>query len=868
MKTRLTPWKRWLVGTVVAAMVLGVGYYSARHYGWPAVKAWRIARMNREARAFYASGDLANALLTARKSLQASTENPEAWRVAAVTSAARQRPEAVWYQDSLCREQPTRENYLELIRLALRFDVPGYALGAVKSLGKEARDDPVFHQLAAEVYTRTGQPLAAKAQLAKLVELQPDDRMVQLDLAEIELAADPARQDQALRARVLVLADQPDLRLRALTMLLRDNLAGPPVAGTDELVRRLQLAPDLDLSGRLLVVQGLFHLGRPEAPQLLALLQAEVAGKPADVARVVEFLTRVGRARQVQPWTDTLPVAVRNDEDVQHMVAEALLSLHNAPALEGFLRGTTWPKSEYLREALLAHAYRDEGRSAEFEEAWKLALIGLGTDLRKSAALLTRVDEWRWVTERHDVVWKLFALVPTNETVQQVLILWELHQGNTANLNRLFARIVEVQPGNSVARNNLAYTSLLLDSNVARAGLIAADLTAANPQDPYYSTTYALALYKQGHVAEALARLESQTVSQRAEPMRMVFRALCLAAQGQATPAADLMNGVVLTNMLPEEQHLAQGVLATIARLDRGQGNRSRMLAYQQNLEKRSGATGWLALVAAGTRSTASTDMQLADSLYAAPDWAGLQELLRATQWKSEDYLRSALLAYVLRRQGGQQQSEQAWQQALALADRNTGRLQNLQALVTEWKWSDERLETLNLVFGRTPGDRRLMAELLHTYRDAGRTAELHRVLSLSVGDSTDPTDEAVAQAYYSLLLDTNVAHAHVVARNAFEATPADPSRRMVYAFSLWKQHRAAEAMPLLASLAVGARSELVPIPLLRATIQAQMGARDAAQVSLTQFKTESALPEEVALAAKVADQLSAPPATVTLPRT
>lgn len=868
MKPRLTPWKRWLFGSVFAAVLLGAGYYGARHYAWPAIKAWRVARMNREARAFFASGDLSNALLTARKSLQASTENPEAWRIAAATSAARQRPEAVRYQDSLCREEPTKENYLELIRLALRFDVPGYALGAVKTIATEARNDPVYHQLAAEVYARTGQPLAARIQLAALVQLQPADQAAQLNLAEVEMATDTARHDTALRARVLALADQPDLRVRALTMLLRDNLAGSVTTGTDELVRRLQQAPDLGLPGRLLVLQGLFLLGRPEAPQLLGLLQTEVADKPADVARVIGFLTRTGRAGQVQPWAATLPAATRKDEDVQHMVAEALLTLHDAPALEAFLRGTNWPKNEYLREALLAHAYRDEGRSTDFEEAWKLALIGLGADLRKTTALLTRVDEWRWVTERHDVVWKLFALVPANETVQQVLTLWERHQGNTANLNRLYARIVEVQPGNLVARNNLAYTSLLLDSNVARAGLIAADLTTTNPKNPYFSTTYALALYKQGHVAEALARLEAQTASERAEPVRMLFRALCLAALGQAVPAADLMNGVVLKDMLPEEKRLAEGGLTVIARLDRVQGNRSRLLAYHRSLEKDSSAAGWLALVATGTRDAASTDMQLADSLYAAPDWAGLQELLRATQWKGEDYLRSALLAFVLRRQGDQLQSEQSWRQALALADLNTARLQNLLALVTEWKWPAERIETLNLIFGRNPSDHRILAELLRYYRDAGRTAELHRVLSLYVGDNTDPTDEAVAQAYYSLLLDTNVARAHVMARNAFEAAPADPVRRMVYAFSLWKQRRAAEAMPLLSAVGPGASSELVSIPLLRAAIQTQMGAREAAQASLAQFKAESALPEEVALAGRFTSQLATQSAPITPPKT
>ncbi len=350
-----------------------------------------------------------------------------------------------------------------------------YAFKTVADMAKEARDDPEYHRLAAEIYRRAGQPQMARLHLDALIHLQPADRAAQLDLAEIELTADPTHQDAAARARVLALAEVPELRMRAIALLLRNNVAGEVKPGTAELVQRLKAEPNLDLAGRLLIVEALFLLEQPEARQLLGQIEAQVANKPADVARVVEFLTRTGRAQQVRPWVDTLPDVSRKDEEVQHRVAEGLLKLGDAPGLEAYLRSCNWPKQEYLRQALLAHAYRDQGRSAEFEEAWNLALIGVGSDFRKTTALLARADEWRWVAERHEVVWKLFALMPTSESVQEILIRWERNQGNTGNLNRLFSRIMEVEPTNDIARNNFAYTSLLLDSNVARAGLIAAN---------------------------------------------------------------------------------------------------------------------------------------------------------------------------------------------------------------------------------------------------------------------------------------------------------------------------------------------------------------------------------------------------------
>lgn len=853
---------RWLWSGLLAVAVLGGGYYVARHYAWPAIKTWRITRMNQEAQKFLDAGDAANALLVARKSLQASTANPAGWRIASKASAARQRPDAVWYQDSLCREEPTKENYIELIRLALLFDVPDYALTAIKAVEKEAGDDPTFHRLAAQAYQRTTRPLLAEAHLIALTHLQPTDLVAQLDLAELQLATDPGRKNAALRTQVLALANQPELRLRALTLLLRDSIASKSTADIEKIVHQLQLTPGLDVPGRLLVIQGLSVLGQPTAQELLTHLQTEVAARPQDVARVLEFLIRNGRSAEAQPWVATLPDAIRAAPDVQHMVAEALLRLNDATGLEAYLRGGNWPRHEYLRQALLAHAYRSLGRSADFAAAWKLALIDAGSDLRKATALLARADEWRWLNERYEVVWKLFALTPTNSSVQQLLITWERHQGNTANLNRLFTRVVEVQPKDPVAANNLAYTDLLLDANLERSSLMARRLATLAPQNPFFATTFAFALLKEGKPADALARIDALTATQRTDPVRMLIKARCLAALGQGGAAADLMDGVITRGMLPEELRLADETRADIARLDRARGNRSQLLALRHGQEQDSGAAGWLALLP-DVRRNASTDMQLADSFYATPDWNALQELLRTTRWKADDYLRSALMAYVLRQNGDLLQSHEQWQQALALADREPARLQNLRTLATKWDWAAERLETQNLVFERNPGDPVLLAELLRNYRDAHRTTDMQRVLGLAVGASTDPTDAAVALAYYSILLDTNLARAHVMAQNAFEIARADPVRRTVYAFSLWKQHRAAEAMRLLSDLPPDAKSELVSIPLVRAVIQAQLGAVDAAAASLAKFKSDSALPEEEALATKISGELAAQRETV-----
>jgi len=152
-----------------------------------------------------------------------------------------------------------------------------------------------------------------------------------------------------------------------------------------------------------------------------------------------------------------------------------------------------------------------------------------------------------------------------------------------------------------------------------------------------------------------------------------------------------------------------------------------------------------------------------------------------------------------------------------------------------------------------------LLVELLKQYRDAKRTADLMRVLTTYVGATGETTDEAAQLAYYSLLSETNVPRAHVVAKSTFAGEADDPLRRLVYVFSLWKQKRAAEAIITLNELKPGVNSDIVPAALVRAAIFADLGQMDEARTSLALFKAETALPEEVALAAKVTAQLKKP---------
>lgn len=845
---------RWAIA-VAAAVLLGLGYAGARHWAWPALKAHRIARMNGQAAAFLAAGDLPNAMLMARRSLQSSMANAPAWRLAAQTATARDSAESVGYQDYLSQLEPTRENRLELMRLGVRYNALANAARAAEALAATSADDAEYHTLALQLYRRMGKAPEIRRHLAALARLRPDDATVQFEIAELDLLADPGRTDADVRPRLAALAARPALRARALSLLLRESMAAQRTDEVRGWARQLRTVPDLDGPQRLELIEALFMVADPGAAGELARIQNASRESGPDAAAVIALLTRSGHPREGFAWFAALPETTRRHDEAQQAAAEALLGLGDWPALGRHLRGPAWGEREYFRQMLLARVARAEGRDSEFAQAWKAALIAGGGDAPRAFALLARTEAWGWKAERHDVVWKLFALLPTHEAVRRALIAWERAQGNTANLHKIFTRIAEVSPDDLTARNNLAYTGLLLDTNLGQAGQAAAALAAAEPANPYFATTHALALYKQGNARAALARLDALRPVEKMVPERLLLSGLFAAFAGEPERAADLLDGAVLQGVLPEERALVAQARAELARLAAGQGNSDRLQRLRAGGSQVDG--GWLALMDRETREAATTEMQLADSLYAAGDWPALGQILRAGSWRQDDYLRVVLAAYVARQRGEPAASQQEWRQALALADRRVPRVRNLERLTAAWAWAPERLATLNALFERDPADRALLAALLEHYRAAKRTAELVRVLDAHVANAPAPGEESVALAYYSLLRELGVARAHVTARNAYAAQPAAPSHRFVYAFSLWKQRRAPEAVALVEAALPDGAATIVPVALLRAAILAETGAAERAREQLAAFDPAQALPEEAALAVALARKLT-----------
>ncbi|OAM87448.1 hypothetical protein OH491_20640 [Termitidicoccus mucosus] len=853
--------KRILIILAALAVFLLGGYAGARWVAWPWFKGWRETRTNHIAREYLEKGDYPNALVAARKTLKYNQNNIDAWKLAAEITEKQEASDTLYYHQRLSIVQPTLENKLKLLRLALEFRAYNYVASTIDHPGVDVSRSAEFYKLAAQISLRAGNPAKARYLLMSLVSLQPSDES-RLELAQLNLMNGLDENKAGARGEIReIAARSPALQGRALAVLLADAMENADAATSLELAAQLDTQAELSPSTRLLIADTHRLFAPDRFPATVQSLENSFASSPGSTVALATYLAKNGHAAEAVRWLSTLPAETRAIETIQIAHASALLALNDWPALDSYLRATRWAQNEYARQILLARAARERGDQRAFADAWRLAVMDIGNTPRKINALYSQVSRWGWTDQKNELLWKRFQLNPADKTTRDQLAAWELSRGNTSGLNRLYARLLEQNPSDADAKNNLAYTNILLGTNVERSAADAQALHESDPFNAYYLTTLALAHYRQGKPVEALNTIDKLGLGVLTSPQRTLLRSVILIANNRVDEGADLLARVQTDRLLPEERRLLTEAAPAIAKARRGQRN----LAHLASLTTADAASGtsaavksWLALLSENQRPEPTSQMELAESFYALDDYAALENTLNSGAWpRPYEHLRNALLAYSRRQLGQSSDARVSWRVALGSAGMNRDSLLDLAALCADWGWTPERIEILNRIHQRTPLDNANFTELAAYYHQNGQTAELARIYAVRIdaGDE-DPANKSLL-AYYSLLTDSNLARAHVLARQTHDRAPADPLHAKVYAYSLCKQSRPAEAARILADLPDQPETGYAQLALIKAATALLQNDTADARRYLENFDPSTALPEEVALADTIRQTLA-----------
>jgi len=842
---------------VAIVLLLGLGLAGGKWIVWPRVKAWREQRTNNVAREKIAQGDYAAAMTAIRTNLRYNQQNLDTWKLGVEITEKQKSPEQFFFLQRVAALQPTMENRLKFIRFAVEKNALQQAQEVIAKVGQEGAGSADFLELAALVSRRMGNPTKAKYYLMSLVSLRPDDNKTRFELAELRLLDGYSENRPAARTEIRGFINDSTLRDRALALLLADAMEQKNANEALELADQLATLVAINPPQQMLVAEAYRRFAQGKLKPYIAQLEQSYTDNPDKVTILAGYLINQGQTEDLCNWINSLPEKTKAAEGVQLSYGYALLIQKKWDELDAYLRGCKWTDNEFMRHAMLAYKQRATGSDRLFNEEWKLAVIELGNSQRKLQALLARTIAWNWNDERYELLWKRFSIDPADTATRQQLTAWETSKGNTAGLNRLFSRVIELNPNDADAKNNYAYTNLLLNTNLERAYGIARENYKLDPKNSFYATTQAYALYKQGKLQDALQLIEGVGIAALSQPERTLLHALFWSETGKIQEGADLIANV-RPNMFvfPEERRLYDSTLANVAKAQRDQGNVARLAALSAgnaNTDRKS----WIAMLPEQLRKPASVPMELADTFYAADDFHGLENTLKSDRWDQNDFLRLALLAYAQRSLNNDGDARSSWRTALAGAGGSTVNLSALTEMSERWGWVQERIDLFARIYQRDPLNQKVFAELSAYYTKEGQTAELARIFELRCDANPSDLESKSRLAYFSLLTGNNLSRAHVLAREVHDAAPEDAYRAKVYAFSLLKQSRTGDAWRTIEQLPDGKESGQAQTCLIKAAVAMQRKNEQEVKACLDRFDPASALPEEINLAKSLTETLA-----------
>ena len=409
-----------------------------------------------------------------------------------------------------------------------------FALQAAKVMQTKHPRDAMPHNLAATAYLGQGDAAAARSSLERALVLEPRYGPAAINLALLDM--DQGQPDRA-RARLEAVLATDNGNVDAMTALAR--LSGKPT----ELVRLLERARSMDgkaLGARaMLVRQHLLNNNVGAALEVARELQTAAPDEPEALAVLGAAQFAAGLRQDAVATYTRLVAQAPNSASAHFRLGQAQAEMQNVNAAEAAYTKAMVMSPDYPDPvASLVRLYARNGRA---DDALKLA-----EDLRKRAPKSPMAEELKgdvWVQQNkfaqaaraYDAAFVLapsgamavkqhgaqrraggradgsrlaqwLKAHPEDHATRQYLADQQLQSGEFATAAENFRKVIELQPGNAFAMNNLANTYHLQKDPRALATAQAA--LALSPDNANIMDTVGLALTESGAAAQALPVLK------------------------------------------------------------------------------------------------------------------------------------------------------------------------------------------------------------------------------------------------------------------------------------------------------------------------------------------------------------------------
>lgn len=540
--------------TVVALLCFLVG---AAHAVRGMYRKWLEDHLVKQARGFYGQGDFRSAALCARQALLGNPAQAEACRIMAMVATRAGAPEALFWWGRVTELNPRDPSApIEWATVAMQQGDLAAADHALQLVKGDERKTIRYHLLAAGMAVMMKLPAVAEMHFIEAVKQNPSDHGLQLNVAVMQLGSSDSSKAAMARRVLDRLRLVPGCRVTALRSLMADSLRRSDLKVALRYAKELKAAPEAGFQDHVLHMGVLFRQKHSGFAPELAALQKRAEARPTDVSEMMAWMNGNGLSKESMAWWGTLPDPIRLQPVVRMAMAESCVLTRDWRMLQDLTAEGPWGGFELARLAYRSRALNALGDAAASGLAWKQAVDASGGQTAPVAMLIRLADAWGWSPEAEELLW-LQAHGSGNPRWALISLYQRCRQrGDTTGLQRVVTRIVELDPSDLVARNNLATFAMLLGNGLPSAWKQALSLHESNPSNVVFRTTHALALHTQGRDDEALRVMETLTPGQLRDPAISAYYGIILSAAGQWDKAARHLDLARNAPLLPEEVEL------------------------------------------------------------------------------------------------------------------------------------------------------------------------------------------------------------------------------------------------------------------------------------------------------------------------
>lgn len=547
--------KKFFIVILSLCLIFVAGFAGYRSY-----ILWKQKHLVKEARAFIAKADAANALLCLRQALASNPNNLDACRLMADFTELAGSSQAVLWRSRVVELEPNSlTNRLALARTALAAgdaDLANKTLDGVDAAGKKTA---VFQTVAGAAELAARRFSEAETHFSEAARLEPANPASQLNLAALRLSkTDPAASAEG-RAVLQALCTNLAVRGEALRQLTRDALRHTNLPGAFAFSQELLKGTNAVFVDRLLHLDILRATTNAQQAAFLSTLQKESADNPAKAGEVAKWMLRTtGQPEAPLAWMGALPPATRTNLPVPMIQADCYIAQKNWPALLTNLARQNWSDFDCLRLACRARAYKEQNMTSSAKTEWTEAMRATRNRRELLVQLVNTTGLWNWPQEQEDVLWAIVNNYPRENAVVQTLAGRLAGAGRTRSLMTLYGVALQNDPGNPGHMNNLATAALLLESWDKKPHELALEAYTKVPTNADFVTTYAYSLLVQKKPAEALKTIEQLSPKQLEEPGVAAYYGLILKGAGNLPKARTYLQLGAKARLLPEEQKLVE----------------------------------------------------------------------------------------------------------------------------------------------------------------------------------------------------------------------------------------------------------------------------------------------------------------------